>query len=339
MRAAATKSDRWESAAAAPFGRIWGQLALLRAAALAAVRHDALTVAQAIAYSAIVALFPVLIVAAAVIALLPGFLPFRSQLAVFFVGLVPQSIMALLEGYFDNTHQTHSAGALLGALAVSVAGSTNVMATFMEGFRRAHDLPLMPGSFWRRRRRALLLVPLSLVPLSVASALVVFGNVATRWLARTVPGALAGPITAAALLLRWAVALAGSTAILALVYHLGTDLRLGVRSQLSPWLPTRARKEALSGSAARGFGRRFDGSWRGSLPGAVLSTALWFVTTLCFGFYVTRFADYGRIYGSLGAGIALLVWLYLIALCILIGAEFNAQPRQGLPAAERLGAP
>jgi uncharacterized BrkB/YihY/UPF0761 family membrane protein len=73
-------------------------------------------------------------------------------------------------------------------------------------------------------------------------------------------------------------------------------------------------------------------SWSASLPGAALATGLWFVSTLLFGFYVTRFANYSRVYGSLGAAIALLFWLYLVALCVLIGAEFNAQvaaQRQG----------
>jgi membrane protein len=41
--------------------------------------------------------------------------------------------------------------------------------------------------------------------------------------------------------------------------------------------------------------------------------------------YVTRYANYGQVYGSLGAGIALLFWLYIISLSVLCGAEFNAQ--------------
>jgi membrane protein len=66
-------------------------------------------------------------------------------------------------------------------------------------------------------------------------------------------------------------------------------------------------------------------SWTRTLPGAVLATVLWFVTTLIFGWYVTRFANYSEVYGSLGAGIALLFWLYIISLSVLCGAEFNAQ--------------
>jgi membrane protein len=66
-------------------------------------------------------------------------------------------------------------------------------------------------------------------------------------------------------------------------------------------------------------------SWKRTLPGAIMSTAMWFLTTLVFGWYVTRFANYSQVYGSLGAAIALLFWLYIISLSILCGAEFNTE--------------
>ena len=83
-----------------------------------------------------------------------------------------------------------------------------------------------------------------------------------------------------------------------------------MREQLEPWL--REPWNLL----------RREWSWRASLPGATVATVLWFVTTLLFGLYVTRFANYSQVYGSLGAAIALMFWLYLIALSVLIGAEF-----------------
>jgi uncharacterized BrkB/YihY/UPF0761 family membrane protein len=67
------------------------------------------------------------------------------------------------------------------------------------------------------------------------------------------------------------------------------------------------------------------------LPGAAVATAMWFLTTLVFGLYVTKLANYSEVYGSLGAGIALLFWLYLISLSVLCGAEFNAQLRRRGP--------
>ena len=59
------------------------------------------------------------------------------------------------------------------------------------------------------------------------------------------------------------------------------------------------------------------------MPGAIAATAVWFPATLAFGWYVTRIADYSMFYGSFGAGIATLVWLYITAFSVLIGAELN----------------
>ena len=60
------------------------------------------------------------------------------------------------------------------------------------------------------------------------------------------------------------------------------------------------------------------------LPGSALATVLWFVSTVLFGFYLRRYANYDVIYGSVGAAISLLIWLYLVSMVVLIGAEFNA---------------
>ena len=51
---------------------------------------------------------------------------------------------------------------------------------------------------------------------------------------------------------------------------------------------------------------------------------LWLFATIGFGWYVRNMAHYNVLYGSVGTSIALLVWMYLISLVILIGAEFNA---------------
>jgi membrane protein len=55
----------------------------------------------------------------------------------------------------------------------------------------------------------------------------------------------------------------------------------------------------------------------------VAASAVWFPATLAFGWYVTRIADYSRFYGSFGAGIATLVWLYITSFSALLGAELN----------------
>jgi len=291
----------------------------LRRTAVAAMDHDVLTVAQAAAYSAMVSLFPALILAAALVALLPSTASLRTQMSLFFDHILPSNVSPILDSYFSTVHKSpRTAGALISAGIVSLTGAVGVMSTLMEGFRRAHRLPLGKGTFWIRRRRALELVPLSLLPMTVASALVVFGHRIALWLAHAMSGSMLVTFYAVAYGLRWAVALVGSTAILAVIYHLGTDVTTQLTEHLTPpdLVPLLRKPMQIL---------RKEWSWRASLPGAALATGLWFVSTLLFGFYVTRFANYSRVYGSLGAAIALMVWLYLVALCVLIGGEFNAQ--------------
>lgn len=266
---------------------------ILHGAFLRAGRHDCLNLAQSTAYSALVSLFPALIVAAAVVSLLPDTAPIRFQLSAFFDRILPSDVSPLLQSYFvESPHSTRSAHAIIVACLVSLTGASSVIATLMEGVRRANDLPEDCWTFWQRRLRAFLLVPLSLVPFALASILVVFGHFITAWLTLHIIPSARTPVYVFALLLRWIVALAGSIGIIGLIYHMGTPM---------------------------------EQSWKRTLPGAVFSTLMWFLATLVFGWYVTRFANYSQVYGSLGAGVALLFWLYIISLSVLCGAEFNTE--------------
>ena len=289
--------------------------------------HDCLNVAQSTAYSAIVALFPTLIIAAAVIGMLPDTAPLRVQLIAFFDRIMPPTVSTLVDAVLQNTPKhAHSLRALVSAAFVSIAGASNVIATLMEGFRRSRELPDV-WSFWERRRVALKLVPISLAPLFLASLLVVFGHAVAGWLAYLLPE-VQTPIYVATLLIRWVLALGVSVGVIALLYHngipdlpsrKGRDKRSIGRTARAQLL--RLRAEVFAGLPAL----RRTLSWRSALPGAVMATAMWFATTLVFGWYVTRLANYSEVYGSLGAAIALLFWLYIVSLSVLCGAEFNAQ--------------
>ncbi len=63
--------------------------------------------------------------------------------------------------------------------------------------------------------------------------------------------------------------------------------------------------------------------WRWLSVGSVLSTLLWLAITLGFGFYVANISDYNATYGSLAAVVVFLMWLFLSAYAVLIGAEVN----------------
>jgi membrane protein len=71
--------------------------------------------------------------------------------------------------------------------------------------------------------------------------------------------------------------------------------------------------------------------WRWISPGAAVATVLWIAVSIAFTIYVANFGSYNRTYGSLGALIGMLTWIYLSAYVVLFGAEINA-------AAERQGA-
>lgn len=65
-------------------------------------------------------------------------------------------------------------------------------------------------------------------------------------------------------------------------------------------------------------------TFKGVLPGAIFSTLGVIIVSLVFGFYVSNFGNYSITYGSLGGIIIFLIWLYLLSIIILIGAEINA---------------
>jgi membrane protein len=64
--------------------------------------------------------------------------------------------------------------------------------------------------------------------------------------------------------------------------------------------------------------------WHSVMPGALLAAAVWFPATAGFGWYTSHLATYSLFYGSLTSAVVLLVWLYIISVIILIGAELNA---------------
>ncbi|MGH3147216.1 MAG: YihY/virulence factor BrkB family protein [Rubrobacter sp.] len=72
------------------------------------------------------------------------------------------------------------------------------------------------------------------------------------------------------------------------------------------------------------FAPNVDQSHRVVVPGAVLAVIAWPIISLGFSFYLSNFADYGVTYGSLGAAIGLLFYLYLSACVVLAGAGINA---------------
>ncbi len=261
----------------------------IRKALWLALEHDLLNTAKAAAYSGMLMLFPALVVLTALLAQVPEGTSLVGEVRFSFEQFLPADSMSLLQSALE-TRSFHSAQLIASAAALSVFAGLGLMLSLMEGFRRAYQLPLDHWGFWQRRLRALMLVPIVLVPLSMATLVLVFGRQIEAWMIDNSVHELRFIVLFFWRMVRWAIALTTSVAVLGALYHFGT------------W-----RKEHWA--------------WVG--PGALAATLLWFPATLAFGWYVTRIADYSMFYGSFGAGIATLVWLYITAFSALLGAELN----------------
>jgi Predicted membrane protein len=265
-------------------------LLLFRRSVWRAFQHDAFATAKAAAYSSILTVFPAFLVLASVLAISHTTAQFAREVSFAIGRVLPAGTTALALAYF-NTSKIHPSKVIISASFVMLTAASGMMVSWMSAFRRAYGIQGNPWGFWKERAIAFVLVPLSLVPLGFATVLVGFGNQVQNWLALHA----FYEIRPAVLLLwtwgRWSIGALTSIAVIALIYHLAIP-----RTQ----------------------------SWQRVLPGAVLATVLWFAATVTFGWYVTNYANYAVIYGSLAAVIALLVWFYVVSIVILIGAEFNA---------------
>ncbi|HWL70751.1 MAG TPA: YhjD/YihY/BrkB family envelope integrity protein, partial [Geminicoccus sp.] len=60
-------------------------------------------------------------------------------------------------------------------------------------------------------------------------------------------------------------------------------------------------------------------------PGSILAAVVWVIGSMLFSWYVSRFGNYDATYGSLGAVIGFLTWIWLSATVVLVGGQLNAE--------------
>ncbi len=266
-------------------GRFWR---LFRLSIWRAFEHDAFGTAKASAYSSIFTFFPALLVLGAILATLNRGEVYLREVSYALGTILPagsSTVLAYLRGSADRP-----VGLLISSSLLTIWSASGVIISWMDGFRRAYQLPKTWGIV-QERVISISLVLMAGLPLTFATILVAFGSrIELRIL--FLMGHEFGPLILLAWgAIRWSIAILTSIAVIQLIYHNAVP-----RTQ----------------------------PWHSVLPGAVLATAMWLISTALFGWYLQHYADYSVIYGSLGVGIALLVWMYLISLVVLIGAEFNA---------------
>lgn len=261
---------------------------IFRLAVWRAFVHDAFATAKASAYSSIFTFFPLLLIVGSALASWRKGGPYLREISYALGSILPAGTNTVLT-YLKGNGQ-HRVGLLTTTSLITFWTASGVMISWMDGFRRCYDLPKTWGLV-QERLVAFMLVIFALIPMTFATLLVALGSkIETRLLSLIDPD-----FSIYVLLLwggiRWVIASLTSIAVIALIYHHAVP-----RTQ----------------------------PWHSVIPGATLATVLWFSVTVGFRSYLQHFGDFGTIYGSLGAVMALMVWMYLISLVVLVGAEFNA---------------
>jgi membrane protein len=259
---------------------------ILKDAAVASVRHGVPEVAKSAAFSALLSFFPVLTTLTAILVQANAHAVSRNLTTLVF-RVVPPGTENIVTEIFTERGQ-RPVFLLITATILSVLGASGVMLSLMEGFRNAYGIQ-KGRPFLKNRWIAAVLVLAAVVPSVIASTLIVLGRNVEYWL---IPSTRFGGVVAAiSPWVRYIVAISGIVLATSLMYT---------------WGPNPHR------------------SWRRVLPGAILATALWSMATIAFAWYVRNIADYNVLYGSVGAVIALLIWMYLLAVIALFGCEYNA---------------
>ncbi len=267
---------------------------LVRRSTIAAFDDGCFSIAKGAAYSALLSFFPVLTSAATILVQSrAGFVSRIMERAL--SEIVPPGSEDLVVQQF-RVSGARPLGLLIAAGIVSVWAASGVIKSLIEGFQAAYRVP-RNRSFLRQSAVAMALVLASAVPLLAASLLVVFGGQVER------------------LVLSW----------------LKVDPMLTRLSDLWVWVSRFGRYSLAFVTTVTVtatlyyFGPYRQQQWRYVWPGAILATVLWLAATAGFAWYARNIANYNVLYGSVGAGIALLVWMYMMAFIALIGCEFNAE--------------
>jgi membrane protein len=250
--------------------------------------------AKGAAYSALLCFFPLLTAVAAILIQVQA-QSVSGILSRALSRVVPPGSEALVLENFRRGG-ARPVSLLVAATLLSIWAASRVMTSLMEGFRAAYHVPA-GRPFLRQQAVAILLVLATALPVVLASGLILFGNrseqAVMHWLGvNRAWQELQTWVKLASLAARYIVAFAANVLVAAVLYYIG---------------PNRRQR------------------WRLVWPGAVAATVMWLASTIGFAWYVRNIAGYNVLYGSIGAAIALLVWMYVLAAGSLIGCEFNAE--------------
>ncbi len=264
--------------------------------------------AAALTYYSVLALFPALIVLVALLGLLgsPHTINVLLKIA---KSLGSSSAASSVQGPIHSiVTSKSSAGALFG---IGVLGALWSASGYVAAFMRAADAIYEVGRERRIWRKLPVRIGLTLV-LVVLLAVITLALVLTGPLAQAVGSAvgLGSAAVTAWSIAKWPVLILLVALIFAVLYFAAPNVR------------------------HPGFGS--------VMPGGILAIVVWILASAGFALYVANFSSYNKTYGSLGAVVVFLLWLYISNNATLLGATFNAERERsrelerGEPAEEEL---
>ena len=271
------------------------------------IEHRMATYAAALAYRGLFGLFPFVLILVVLVGAL-GFPDFfdraMDQARTQSSGYVPQQLEPVVEqareqvkplvGMIERAEEQAGGKLLFFGVAVALWSVSAVARTLTEAFNVACQVA-ETRRWWKQ-----LVLSLAFGPVL---ALVVIVSVALMLVGPQLVGSIAALVDLDELFvrlwgwLRFPVALLLLAGVLSVVYHFGPNAKQRLRTVV---------------------------------PGAALCVVLWAISSVGFSIYLAHFADYGVTYGSIGAAVGLLFYLYLCASVVLLGAELNAAIHQSL---------
>jgi membrane protein len=262
---------------------------------LAESRDDNLTdLAAALTYYAILSIFPALLALVSIAGIVgqPATKPLLTNIGAFTPGAARDILESAVNGL---THGRSSAGLIF---FVGLIGAIWAASAYVAAFMRAANViwDVEEGRpIWKTLGIRVGVTLVAVVLLTVAAiAVVLTGGVARK--AGTLLGIGDAGIRAWDIA-KWPVLVLIAALIFGLLYYASPNVR--------------------------------HGTFRSILPGGITAVVLWIAASALFALYVANFGSYNRTYGSLGAVIVFLLWLWITNLAILIGAELNAEIARG----------
>src|SRR5438046_4008002 len=250
--------------------------------------HHTLQMAAALSFYFVMSLFPALIFLSAVVAYLP--LPdlFNQAITLMSRFVPPDSmgvVKKVLADVITPNRGTFLSFGILGTLWTASGG----FAAAIEALNIAYDVE-DDRPFWKTRPLAVGLALLTGALMLVALSVMIVGPRFGEWLAGRVH--LSYLFVLLWPYIHWSIAIGFTILAVEALYFLAPNVK-----------------------------QRF---WA-TLPGAVLAVGCWIAFSYLLGLYFRHFANFNKTYGTLGAAIALMTWLYWTGFAMLVGAELNSE--------------